>query len=115
MKSMRRNQQTVIYKPYTSKTETVDINGNYTGEFTKTYGSAVTIRASVSAAKGEAEAELFGASLQYSKTMVVDNVTCPIDEYSQLWVDRTTGDPDYRVVGVAKSLNHITYAIAKNE
>jgi hypothetical protein len=42
-------------------------------------------------------------------------MSCPIDEYSRLWLDgRTTDKPhNYVVVAVSKSLNSIRYAIRR--
>ena len=60
----------------------------------------------------------YSASTSYSKTVIVDDTNCPIDEHSRLWIDRTPTDAlgadiahNYEVVMVAKSLNHITYAV----
>ena len=55
--------------------------------------------------------------------MVTDDMSCPIDENSVLFVDRVPvqedGEPlntyDYVVKRVAKSLTHISYAISRVE
>lgn len=52
-----------------------------------TYGSPIELKISVSANKGEAAAQAFGADLQYDREMVTHNMACPIDEYSRLWID----------------------------
>lgn len=80
-----------------------------------TYSSPVGLRISVSANKGEAAAQAFGADLQYDREMITHNMSCPIDEYSRLWLDGrdTTDTHNYEVVAVSKSLNCIRYAIRR--
>ena len=55
-----------------------------------TYSSPCPLRISVSANKGEASAQAFGADLQYDREMVTHNMACPIDEYSRLWIDESS-------------------------
>lgn len=52
-----------------------------------TYGSPQKLKISVSANKGEASAQAFGADLKYDREMVTHDMSCPIDEYSRLWLD----------------------------
>jgi len=120
MRTLERNKQTMAYALYVSKAPATDDYGYYTGETTITYGDWVTFKANISAAKGESVAELFGASEEYDKVIVTDDMACPIDEYTVLAVDITpTRDKnnspiyDYVVKKVAKSLNSISYAISK--
>lgn len=109
MRNLARNKTDVKYSLYTGETEQVDGNGYYTGEKVPTYADAVTIRASVSASRGVAELDQFGVGVPYTNTVIVDDLTCPIDEDSRLEID---GEP-YAVLLVAKSLNHITYAVQR--
>ena len=115
MHTLRRNQQSIAYALYQGKQETIDSNGDYTGEFELTFATPVTMNIFVSAAKGEADLEHFGIDVQYSKTMVTDDMNCPINEYSRLWINNTPNQAndnwDYWVVKKAKSLNNIVYAI----
>ena len=115
MHTLRRNQITIAYSLYQGKTENVDANGDLTGEYTISYSTPVTTKISVSAAKGEADLEMFGIDVQYSKTMVTDDMLCPINEHSHLWIETSPNNDnsnwDYWVVKVAKSLNNIVYAI----
>lgn len=114
MLSLSRNQQTIYYALYQT-TDEVQSDGLYTGEWSEGYADPVAIEASVSAARGSADIELFGISDSYTKTVIVDDTDCPIDEASLLWIDAdpATEPHDYEVVRVAKSLNHITYAVQK--
>ena len=115
MHTLRRNQVRIAYALYQGKTELTDSNGDFTGEYEITYSSAVTMDVSISAAKGEADLERFGIDVQYSKTMITDQMNCPINEYSHLWINNSPNTNednwDYWVVKVAKSLNNIAYAI----
>ena len=86
MKCLQRNQQLSYYALYGGKTAIVDGNGNRTGEFTTAFGSATPIYATISAARGTADLEEFGINLNYSKTLITDDMSCPIDEQSRLWL-----------------------------
>jgi hypothetical protein len=52
-----------------------------------TYGHPQEYEISLSANKGEASAQAFGADLKYDREMVTYDTSCPIDEYSRLWID----------------------------
>lgn len=112
MRNLCRNESTIYYALYDGETEAVDADGLYTGVIVPTYESPVAIRASVSAARGTADLDLFGVNVSYTKTVIVDDISCPIDEHTRLWIGVATTEPhNYEVVAVAKSLNHITYAV----
>lgn len=111
MRSLNRNETTIYYALYDGKTEEVDANNLYTGVVVAAYETPVALRASVSAARGTSEIDLFGVNTNYTKTVIVDDTSCPIDEHSRLWINTTPTNPhNYEVVSVARSLNHITYA-----
>ena len=114
MKTLSRNKQTLYYALFEEKKEIKDEYGNRTGEHQLVYAPPVKAKMSISAARGTAESEFFGLSLNYTKTLVTEDVNCPIAEDTVLWID---AEPDesynYVVVQVAKSLNSITYAIKK--
>lgn len=52
-----------------------------------TYGDPQELKISVSASKGEATSQAFGADLKYDREMVTHDMSCPIDEYTRLWID----------------------------
>ncbi len=99
------------------------MDGEYeTGETRVIYSAPVELYANVSPATGNTSVEQFGNSLQYDKVIVLDEMDCPIDEHSVLFVDKPpqfddNGNPlfDYIVKRVAPSLNSISIAIAKVE
>lgn len=119
MRMLLKNKRTIYYALYTGKTENVDSYGNKTGEYVENYSAPIELKINVSAARGSLDLEQFGINTQYTKTMVTDDLNCPIDEESILWIDRvpdSNGEAgsvkhNYAVVQVAKSLNQITYAI----
>ena len=80
-----------------------------------TYGEPTELKISVSANKGEASAQAFGADLRYDREMVTHDMSCPIDEYSHLWLDGRSAEEthNYEVAAVSKSLNCIRYAIRR--
>ena len=112
MRDLKRNQQTLWYalRNVSKSTDewgnTIDVKG---------YGSPVSTRMSISANKGEASAQAFGADLQYDREMSTHDMSCPIDEYTHLWLDdRSTSDThNYEVAAVSRSLNCIRYAIKR--
>lgn len=117
MRSLNRNKQRIYYSLYSSKTPILDEYGNQTGEYETTYATPVALDINVSAARGTSDVEQFGINTAYTKTMVTNDLTCPIDETTRLWIGREPTDNgvevphNYVVVMVAKSVNSITYAI----
>jgi len=121
MRSLVRNKQKIYYALYDKKEIQRDEYGNETGEPVITYNNPVEYHINVSAARGTADVEQFGINLNYSKSMVTNDLTCPITETTRLWIDKeayetvgevTTITPhNYVVVSVARSINSITYAI----
>ncbi len=122
MKCMERNKSTFYYCLYEGEERATDEDGNETGEKQVVYADPVLLRANISPATGNTSVEQFGNSLQYDKVIVLDDVSCPIDEHSVLFIDKspafdTDGTPlfDYIVKKVARSLNSVSIAIAKVE
>lgn len=137
MRDLKRNQKTIYYTLYqdsvpvyeldeNGKIIYVEINGEKvpieTGETTSGYSEVKDFCFNVSASKGETENNVFGKSLDYDKVLLTHNTACEIDEYSRLWIDtkpligndgKTDSEPEYEVKRVAKSLNHIMYAVKK--
>lgn len=114
MRTLKRNQQPVYYALYTGKTSPVDQYGDPTGEPVVTYSTPELIMCNVSPSRGATDTELFGIDLNYSKTLCVEDVNCPIQEDSILWIGKTpenNAPHNYIVKAVAKSLNNIVYAV----
>lgn len=120
MRTMERNKHDFLYLLYDRKEPVMDEDGNETGEETVIYKSAVSFRANVSAATGASQVEQFGSLTGYDKVIVTDDMACPIDENTVLFLDKELeygedGKPlyDYMVRRVAKSLNSVSIAVTK--
>lgn len=120
MRTMNRNKQLFHYCLYLGKENRLDDEGYETGEPVTKYSEAVPMSASISAATGTSQVEQFGSFINYDKVIVTDDLSCPIDEHSVLFVDKAPeyaedGTPqyDYVVHRVARSLNFIAYAVGK--
>lgn len=120
MKTMERNKVPFWYLLYDKKEPVIDEYGNETGDYRVVYKEAVQRKENISAATGSAQVEQFGNFISYDKVIVTDDLSCPIDENSVLFIDKEPeydpdGNPlyDYIVKRVAKSLNSISYAVSK--
>lgn len=120
MKIMERNKTSFWYLLYQGKERATNKDGDETGEKRVVYSEPVVMRANVSAATGYAQTEQFGNFITYDKVIVTDDMDCPIDENSVLFLDKEPeydqdGNPlyDYTVRRVAKSLNSISIAVSK--
>lgn len=120
MKLMEINKRTFYYSLYCNKSPRLDEWGNESGEYSLEYSPALKIKAHVSHASGEAVAAQFGRLEDYDKIILTDDMACPIDEYTVIFLDKkpeydSDGVPlgDYIVRRVAKSFNSISYAVSK--
>ncbi len=112
MRDLRRNRQRIWYSllsVHTAKDEW----GNT--ENVKTYGEPIPMAISISGNKGEASQQAFGTDLQYDREMSTHDLTCPIDEYSHLWLDGRdpTDTHNYIVKAVSRTPNCIRFAVEK--
>ena len=119
MKTMERNKTAFWYMTYADRVPVTDEYGNEIGELV-TYNDPVMLRANISPATGSSQVEQFGSLAGYDKVIVTDDVSCPIDENSVLFIDKAVeitddGKPlyDYTVKRVARSLNSVSYAVTK--
>ena len=120
MKTMNRNKQPFWFLLFDKTEPVLDSDGYETGEYRVHYHEAVPATANISAAMGSAQVEQFGNFTAYDKVIVTDDMSCPIDENTVLFIDKEPeyseeGLPlyDYTVKRVAKSLNSISYAVRK--
>lgn len=119
MKILKRNKTSFWYQLY-DRTKTVeDEDGNEVGSAV-VYKDAVEMKGNISSATGSAQVEQFGNFAGYDKVIVVDDMSCPIEETTVLFIDKkpeydAEGNPlfDYVVKRVAKSLNVIAYAVKR--
>ncbi len=116
MRTLKRNQREIYYATLIKGEPLTDEWGNNeTGEYNMVYSDPTPIRINVSAAQGRLETRQFGQMENYDRTLITDDMDCPIDESSILWIDNldTTKAHDYVVTKVARSLNVIQYAVRK--
>ncbi len=120
MRLMNRNLSIIHYCLYDHKQNQTDDDGYETGETKVIYKRPVKMKCSVSPATGYAQVNMFGNLESYDKVLITDDVSCPIDENTVLFIDKrpefdSEGTPifDYVVRRVAKSLNSISYAVSK--
>lgn len=126
MRLQRRNLVTIYYALYEGVTdvEETDEYGNpvMTGEHKISYSEPQSIKGNISPASGRVQTDMFGTTIEYSRVLIVDDMDCPIDEHTVLWVDKEPefdddGQPiyEYVVKERAVSLHSISYALSKRE
>lgn len=137
MRCTRRNKHRIWVCVYTGERDIRDKNGKKTGEKVPVYTTPHEVWLNVSPATGQSGTEQFGTLENYDKVLVTNDLSCPIDERSALFIDK---DPsytsvftgyistststsvaeyvnvpvaDYTVRRVAKSLNSMSVAVRK--
>ena len=119
MKALLRNKQAFYYANISTTADATDEYGNKTGEQNITYSAPVSVMANISPARGSADLDAFGINADYTKTIVTDDLTLPVDKSTILWIgvepdkdgEAGTVKHNYVVVQVAKSLNSMTIAV----
>lgn len=113
MRCQRRNKQPIWYALYEGQFDVVNDAGKQTGEKIQSYSDPVCVHMNVSAARGSSGVEIFGIDTPYTKTLVTDDMNCPIAEDSVLWIERDPSQSEYNyiVVSIARSLDSIVYAV----
>lgn len=134
MRGLEINKRTFWFCNYVASYDIRDANGHRTGEKLLEYSEATEMKANISPATGNSNAEQFGSLDDYDKVIVFTGES-PIDEHSVLFVDK---DPEYTTVStyedvegelvektyqvpkydyivrrVAQSINSVSIAIAK--
>lgn len=122
MRMLRRNKSTFWYALYVETEQAEDEYGNVISEQNAQFSEPVAMQGHVSIAYGLAQQEEFGTNADFDKLILIDDMSCPVDEHSVLCVDREPSydedgnlQYDYVVKRVAKSFNSITLAIRKRE
>lgn len=130
MRCLERDKQLVLIAFFVEKKACEDEQGRLTGKHEVVRTEPIPYYLSVSASKGNAENSPFGIDLDYDKTVIIEDTSCPVDESSVFWVDNVSlpeyvdeidggfdqdlsdGKPhDYTVKRVAKCPNCIAVAI----
>lgn len=120
MRCLKRNMKPFWYCLYESSEDQYDEYGNLISEPLVHYAEPVKMYANISAATGQAQTEMFGGLESYDKVIVTDDMACPIDEHTVLFIDKEPEHNlddglmyDYIVKRVAKSLNSVSIAVRK--
>lgn len=95
MRELRINKRVLYYAQYDSKVEALDADGNYTGDVVITYGHPVEFRCNISPAKGASAIGMFGISFDYSKTVTTDDMSCPMNESTVVWLELPPNIAEY--------------------
>ena len=101
MKGLEINKRTFWYCNYVSSENVRDSLGHFTGEKVLQYSTAVQMKANISPATGNSNAEQFGSLDDYDKVIVFTG-TSPIDEHTVLFVDK---EPEYTTVTTYKDVD----------
>ena len=115
MRELEINKKTIFYANPLPTKPILDEDGFFTGEKERGYTEPKVYRINVSPAKGKVSVEMFGEIENYDKTMVTCDTNIDIKEGSILWVDNLdiSKPEDYVVIGVAKDINTVSFAIRK--
>lgn len=114
MKALARNKQKIYYATRTAQEPALDENGLMTGEDQFGYTTPEELSINVSPASGAIVLQAFGVTEQYDKVLVTDDLNCPLDEHSHLWVGVETSSPyNYVVSRISKSLNSVVIALTQ--
>lgn len=113
MRCLNRNKRPFFYALYEGKEK-------YQHSYRPVYSHPILTTGNISPANGTTSVEQFGNNIDYDKVIVLDDINCPIDENSILFVDvipaKNEDDDyvyDYKVRKVARSLNSVSIAISK--
>lgn len=130
MRCLERDKRLVYAAFFVDKKPVVDEQGRLTGRYDVERTEPVPLLLSVSASKGSAENSPFGIDLDYDRTLVVEDLSLPVDESTVFWIDNVFRadapddevDPgfnrplsdrphDYTVKRVARTSNSVAVAV----
>lgn len=113
MRTLKRNRRPVAYAFYNGVTEILDDDGNYTGEYEVHYTEPVKSLMNVSGGRGAADVAMFGLNSAYARSIVTDDLETDFNTETVFWIetDPDTEPHDYRVVGVARTINQVVLAL----
>jgi len=117
LRTLKRNKRPVSYASYNGVQELTDEYGNYTGEYAVNYTTPVKTLMNVSGGRGQADIALFGFTSDYSRTVVTEDLETDFNKEMVFWIERNpdTEPFDYRVVGVARTINQVVLALVEVE
>ena len=136
MRSLKKNKPKLYYATYSDEVPVYETDEDGKIKYTEVdgelspipigtmagYNEPVIFYANISAGKGDVQADVFGSSVDYSRTISTCDMDCPITKLTRLWIGcepqynedgSVNGDSaNYEVAAPpAKSLNGIVIAI----
>lgn len=122
MRNLMLNKSKLYVLNYKGEVDSVDEDGNYTGEKTISYSKSITFMGHVSGARGSSQVEMFGTDVAYDKTIILTKKEfdrLKITENSVFFIEKqpTYKDNvplyDYRVSRIAETINEVAIAIQR--
>ena len=112
MRNLIRNKRNLWYAVPVGSTPIVDEYGNDTLEVEVAFSSPLPFRANVSANAGQEAVEVFGSQTEYSRTLSIAGVMCPLVEGARVWFGVEPSEShNYTVARVADSKNGYLVAL----
>ena len=87
MRNLKKNQRKMYYALFDKMVQQVDENGDDTGDPVAHYSAPVMFEASLSSGKGSAQKEVFGADVDFTRSISTTNLGLPITETSLVWYE----------------------------
>ena len=116
MRGLLRNQKKLWYRLSTGLTATYDTSGNENGT-KRTFSAPVAFYGNLGDGSGEVGRTIFGAVPDYTHTLIVFDMDCPIDEECVLNHYTTptsaTSAYDFTVRARREGLNSIMFALKR--
>ena len=101
---LERLKSTLYWQNFAGYVDKTDEYGNILGTVPE-YGETQTARVNISAAKGAAEQEMFGALVEYDRTIAFKH-TLDINENSVVWLDGAKPPQPYNYIVKRKSVSN---------
>lgn len=116
MRALNRNRRLLYYAQQKGREEIADENGNYTGEYSIVYTIPLPLYMNIGVEGGSWSLEQYGITKPNSRTLITDDMRCPLVETSVLWIDTPITKPfNYVVTSVSRSLNNVKITVERVE
>ena len=119
MRCLDRDRRTCWIARYEGMSQAVDSKGRLTGRNAPAYAAPKRFSPTVTAARGQADGDYFGVSVDYDRTLTVDDPDFPVKETDVLYID---SDPradgaraDYRIARIARTSGFTVMAAKRIE
>lgn len=87
MRDLKKNQRKLWYSLYEGKKPILDEFGDETGDYEIRYSKPKQFDISLSAGHGSTYANVFGADVEYTRTIMTTDMKLPIAETSLVWYE----------------------------